>query len=390
MMPTPATAVPGPQAPTAWSAPAYPPVGYAPAPGYPPGYMPYQRPVRKPGVSPVLIGVLLVPVVVFVLIVIVKVFAAIGAAQPVVNPYNPPSTGSTPTSTTGSTPKSPTSPTQTQQPGTYKNDDYTVPEPDLYPPELPMPQTYDQATLWTQSNVFYNQSVPAPVRCEIPDIDPSKASDADLQDYLNTSVECLMRVWAPELQAAGFNAARPSVTIYSGTPQTPCGKMPRENALYCSADQQIYFATDLPDLFPKQKADPFAPFAVLAHEFGHAIQAQTGILYGEAAWQQRYLDEDDQASANTVSRRTEMQADCFAGEFLRSVSQSAGISDQEIVTIKAIFNGIGDDRGQGGNVPEGDHGKGKNRQAWLTIGLTSTKAGACNTFDPKVTNSQIQ
>lgn len=279
---------------------------------------------------------------------------------------------------------------QNQQDGNYKNDGYTVPDPNLHPPGLPMPTTYTEATTWTQNNPFYSQPVPVPVRCEMPDVNPSTASKADVQTYLNGIVECLMRVWAPELKAAGFNASRPSVTIYTGTMQTACGKMTSGNAGYCSSDQQVYYSSDLPMLFPNQSGDPFMPMSVIAHEFGHAIQAQSGILYGEMAWQQRYLDDKDQATSDQMSRRAEMQADCFAGEFMHAVQQSSGISDQEMTTIKSLFYGMGDDQLSGGKVTEGDHGLGKNRQAWFTTGLTGTTAGVCNTFDPSIPDSKLQ
>jgi len=313
--------------------------------------------------------------------------SAIGGAVPEPAPTPPqPTVTSTQGSTSGPTPGQ-----TTNQPsdGTYKNDNYDVPAPNLNPPDLPVPMTYDQATLWMQTNVFYDQVVPSPVRCDVPDINPSTASKSQLQTYLNDIVACLMRVWAPELQSAGFNASRPSVTIYSGQIQTPCGRMPRQNAFYCSADQQIYYATDLPMLFPQDRSDPFVPLSIVAHEFGHAIQAQTGILYSEALWQQSYEDHANTNSANAVSRRTEMQADCFAGQFINAVSQSAGISSNEISTIKSIFFSIGDDQLSGISGFSEDHGTGANRQAWLGRGLEDPSTAVCNTFAPSVTDSQI-
>jgi len=197
-------------------------------------------------------------------------------------------------------------------------------------------------------------------------------------------------VWGPELQAAGFNAARPSVTVYTGQVQSPCGKMPNENALYCSADQQVYYATDLPDLFPSVKSDPMIPVAVIAHEFGHAIQAQTGILYSEMAWQQADSDNNDDASANDLSRRTEMQADCFAGAFVQSISQSVGVTSDERSTISQVFFSIGDDVLSGDPNIDGDHGMSYNRQAWFTTGTTASVTGSCNTFASSVSGTQVR
>jgi len=241
-----------------------------------------------------------------------------------------------------------------------------------------------------QSNAFYKQEVPVPVRCEVPKIDPSNAPKADYESFLNTSIECLMRMWAPEVQAAGFKATRPPLVVYHGTQSTPCGDSPDEEAIYCSDDQKIYFADDFLKLFPQQQDDSYVLFAVMAHHFSHVVQGQTGILWSEWKWHEYYLGKNDPDSANKVNRRMELQADCLGGEFLQSVSQSAGISDSEMATIKAFFYSMADDTMWGGNVAEPDHGLGKNRQAWLTVGLTSSTVAACNTFDPKVTDSQIK
>jgi len=407
--PQPATSYPQPAGP---HQPAYPPAaqpwgytgptGYHQAPthaqatyaqyGQYPQYQQYGQYPQAPGAhgsqaSRVLIGILMVPAVIFLMIVIVKLLSTFSGPMPEPTyPPPPPPTSVTIPTATDTTPSQ--TPSQSSNSG-YQNDGYTVPAPNLNPPDLPVPATYDQATQWMQNNAFYSQSVPSPVRCEVPNINPSTASRTQLQTYLNDIVACLMRVWAPELQAAGFNASRPSVTIYSGASQTPCGRVPRQNAFYCSADQQIYYATDLPMLFPQYKNDPFVPLSIIAHEFGHAIQAQTGILYSEAAWQQSYEDDSNTALSNEISRRTEMQADCFAGQFINSVSQSVNVSQSELTIIQKLFFAIGDDQLTGQAGFSEDHGTGANRQQWLQIGLTSSTVGACNTYSPSVTASQV-
>jgi uncharacterized protein len=56
----------------------------------------------------------------------------------------------------------------------YANDDYQVPAPELNPPQIPFPQSLDQAQQWMQQNPLYGQSAPAPVRCEVPPIDVAR------------------------------------------------------------------------------------------------------------------------------------------------------------------------------------------------------------------------
>jgi len=358
--------------------PAY---AYPPATNYAPGYYPQAQPAR-PKSNHLVLWLILIPLALFVVIILVKVASSIGGTDIVV----PTETSVTPTTTT-----SPTG-TQTTTPppaGQYANDDYVVPDPDPYPPDLPFPDTYDTAASWMQYNVIYNSTAPAPVRCELDSVDPSKASKAEMTSYLNQIVACLMRVWAPELQAAGFNAARPSVTVYSGSGQSACGKFSPQNAFYCAADQQVYYSMDLPSLMPKNKSDPYLPVLIIAHEFGHAIQAQTGILLSERVYQQEMSDEGNDATSNQLSRRLEVQADCFAGQFNAAVQQSIGLDDNEFQFMLSVMMAIGDDTLTGDPNYVGDHGHGANRQAWFTIGFKNTSMGACNTFADSVTDDEV-
>jgi hypothetical protein len=60
----------------------------------------------------------------------------------------------------------------------YQNDDYQVPPPDTSPPPIPIPETYEQAEQWITQSSFYNQTAPAPVRCNSRPINVVTARDA--------------------------------------------------------------------------------------------------------------------------------------------------------------------------------------------------------------------
>jgi hypothetical protein len=90
------------------------------------------------------------------------------------------------------------------------------------------------------------------------------------------------------------------------TPQSPafrCGEAPqtyrdiRGNAFYCGRDD--YIAWDAAQLFPQlnRTFGNVAPAIVLAHEMGHAVQRRAGV--------------------QAPSIVTELQADCFAGAWVR-------------------------------------------------------------------------
>ena len=116
---------------------------------------------------------------------------------------------------------------------------------------------------------------------------------------------------------------------------------------------------------------------VMAHEFGHAIQGRTGILTSRNWLLSETPEKDVQLQ---LRRRTEVQADCFAGMFLRSVSVSRGLTQADADALQKDFYNGGDDVLSGDPDFVGDHGRGASRQFWGTTGLGTSEAGKCNTF----------
>lgn len=260
--------------------------------------------------------------------------------------------------------------------GAYQNDDYQVPPPDANPPALPQPETYAEAETLLTANPFYREDAPIPVRCEQDTINLDTASDAKLKTHFEDLMACLVRVWEPPVTAAGDQIVRPTVTIYSDEITTRCGKS-GVNAFYCGADQQVYYSSELDDAVPIVATNRWAADVVMAHEFGHALQARTGILISEAALSQQTDDKSEQLD---LSRRLETQADCLSGMFLHSTSQSLGIQQSDVRGILTVYNAVGDDTLSGKSNIEGNHGLGRNRQAWGNTGLGSSAVSACNTF----------
>ena len=66
--------------------------------------------------------------------------------------------------------------------------------------------------------------------------------------------------------------------------------------------------------------------------------------------------------------------------FLRAVAQSAGMSQQELTNVIALFEAIGDDRLSGKADIDGGHGLAQSRRYWGEMGLASTEIRACNTY----------
>jgi uncharacterized protein len=258
----------------------------------------------------------------------------------------------------------------------YQNDDYQVPPPDRNPPPIPIPQTYDEAEQWITNSPFYGQTVPAPVRCNSQPINVVTASDAQLKMHFEGLMECLVRVWEPPITNAGFIIVRPTVTIYGAELTTKCGKS-EVNAFYCTADQQVYYSNQLPQVLQTVRSNKWTADIVMAHEFGHALQARTGILVSAHALGQ---DSGEKSTELLFMRRLETQADCFSGMFVRAVSQSMGVQQQDLEGIYGIYEAIGDDKLSGDSDIIGNHGLARSRKYWGTTGLSNSEVDRCNTF----------
>ena len=214
----------------------------------------------------------------------------------------------------------------------YQNDDYQVPPPDTNPPPILIPQTEQEVVQWSEANAIYDQTMPAPVRCNAQPIDVQNSSESVLKSHFEGLMECLVRAWEPPVTNAGFLITRPTVTIYGESITTKCGDS-GINAFYCSADQQIYYSTELPRAVPGLEGK-WAADVVMAHEYGHLLQGRTGLFAAGIIASKNAGSEED---GLIYRRRLETQADCFSATFIRSVSSSLNIQDADVDEIRRLL-----------------------------------------------------
>lgn len=268
----------------------------------------------------------------------------------------------------------------------YQNEDYQVPSVDDPLSPLPEPRTEAEMVEMLQANAWYDQELPVPVRCELPGTPSSGDNSLDaLETRMQALVECLTRVVGPSLEAAGFEAYVPRVTIYpAGTEvNTQCGAAPSGNAFFCGADQALYLAPDVVLVLPQAQGTTDHVYDyIMAHEYGHAMQGRTGIIVSSAIAD--YLAETE-AEGMEYSRRTEVQADCLATTMLTSVGGDMGIGEAEFTQLHEVAFEIGDDRisdrfGLEYAADESSHGTGESRRLWAERGTLQSALGTCNSF----------
>jgi len=197
--------------------------------------------------------------------------------------------------------------------------------------------------------------------------------------------------WSEIFAAAGKTYHPPKLRLFAGSEPTPCAfARSAMGPFYCPRDERIYldtsFFADLQNKFggcTGANACKFSEAYVIAHEVGHHVQNQLGILPRVTQMQQASAS---RAEANRLQVRVELQADCFAGIWANRAQQKhhfldPGDVDQALQTASAI----GDDRLQKGTqgyvVPDAfTHGTSEQRKHWFMQGFQQGKVGACDTM----------
>ena len=194
------------------------------------------------------------------------------------------------------------------------------------------------------------------------------------------------QVWTDIFRENGRTYHPPKLVIYRGTWQTGCGGgSAAMGPFYCPVDQKVYIDLRFYDLMEQKLHAPgqFAQAYVIAHEVGHHVQQELGIMDKVDALRSR----SSEAQQNALSVRVELQADCFAGVWANRSQREQGwrLEPGDLETALNAAAQIGDDtlqqRSRGTVVPETfTHGTSAQRVAWLKRGVESGSVDRCNTF----------
>ena len=196
-------------------------------------------------------------------------------------------------------------------------------------------------------------------------------------------------VWTEIFRESGRTYQPPKLVVFSDSYPTACGRgQAAMGPFYCPNDQKVYIDLRFFRVLEQKLASPgqFAQAYVIAHEVGHHVQNQLGVMERAEALRGR----GGEAQANAVGVRVELQADCFAGVWAARSQQQQGLR-LEPGDIEAGLNAasqIGDDtlqrKSQGQVVPESfTHGSSAQRVAWFKRGVEGGNVDRCNTFEER-------
>jgi uncharacterized protein len=210
-------------------------------------------------------------------------------------------------------------------------------------------------------------------------------SNDEMREFVSRVLGSTERTWGEIFERSGRQYQQPKLVLFSGAVQSACGfARAASGPFYCPEDHKVYIDLDFYRELRERFRAPgdFAQAYVIAHEIGHHVQNQLGVMNKV----QERRSRSNQAQANTLSVRLELQADCLAGIWANSANQERKILEEGDVEegLNAAAQ-IGDDRiqrrTQGYVVPEGfTHGSAEQRVRWFRRGLESGDLRQCDTF----------
>ncbi len=189
--------------------------------------------------------------------------------------------------------------------------------------------------------------------------------------------------WATQID--GYTKAR--TKPFNGRISTACGAATAEvGPFYCSGDKLIYLDTSFLSQLLSQlgtQSSTAAEAYVIAHEYGHHAQDLLGIMAKAHA-------SGNQTGAHSASVRLELQADCYAGAYLKWAAEDPddlveNVTSSDITKIVNAAKAVGDDHIQeqsSGHVDQDawTHGSSKMRVYWTQKGFNATSLRSCDTF----------
>jgi predicted metalloprotease len=142
------------------------------------------------------------------------------------------------------------------------------------------------------------------------------------QSTIDTVVADIDAFWAQQFASAGLSYVSPGLRSIEGPMETSCGAIDPyfSPGAYCAADQTVYYSTAWA---PNDPAAEIVWWTVLSHEWGHHIQWQvdTGV---------------------TTIKEAELQADCFAGAYLRHAADVGLVSAEAVSLALSLTQSAGD------------------------------------------------
>jgi uncharacterized protein len=212
---------------------------------------------------------------------------------------------------------------------------------------------------------------------------PLSEEDQKMGDFAATLLADTEDVWHELFRQQGLTYREPQLVLFRGSVQSACGGASSSSGpFYCPADESVYMDLDFFEILRTRfgaKGGDFAIAYVLAHEVGHHVQHQLGVLK-KVHEKRRQLPEKE---GNRVHVAMELQADFYAGVWAHHVRKylEAGDMEEALSAAASVGNDAIQKRTQGFVVEESfTHGSSEQRMYWLNRGYETGDIREGDTF----------
>lgn len=214
----------------------------------------------------------------------------------------------------------------------------------------------------------------------------ASAEEEEMAQFVSVVLADTEEVWKTLFAQSGETYREPTLVLFRNQVESACGfASAASGPFYCPGDEKIYidlsFCDDLRTRFGAQ--GDFAVAYVIAHEVGHHVQKQLGIL-DEVHNRRSALSS---AAANALTVKLELQADFLAGMWAHHAERMLQIlEDGDIEEALSAAGAVGDDsiqmQSQGHIVPDSfTHGTSKQRMHWFRKGWETGDMSQGDTFE---------
>lgn len=213
----------------------------------------------------------------------------------------------------------------------------------------------------------------------------STAEEDQMVQFVSVVLKDTETVWSKIFQEWGSSYRKPTLVLFRGEVNSACGfASAASGPFYCPTDEKVYIDLSFFELLRTKFGanGDFAIAYVIAHEIGHHVQNQLGIL--EKVNSQRSRLSEKQANQLTV--QLELQADFLSGMWAHNAQEM--LNTLETGDVEEALNAaaaVGDDnlqmKSQGRITPDAfTHGTSAQRKAWFMKGWKTGDFEQGNTF----------
>lgn len=213
--------------------------------------------------------------------------------------------------------------------------------------------------------------------------------ESQMAQFVSVVLKDTETIWGKIFEQSGSTYKQPTLVLFRDQVQSACGYATAASGpFYCPGDEKVYIDLAFCDQL-KTKFGAYGDFAiayVIAHEIGHHVQNQLGILSKINNERSR----SSETRSNQLSVRTELQADFLAGmwaHYAESMLNTLEAGDIEEAMNAAAA--VGDDnlqkKYQGRVIPDSfTHGTSAQRKEWFRKGYTSGNIDQGDTFNADI------